>query len=130
MSSGSDWDPKPQERSWYSHRVTGDRGYLVRRGGVDMLRRDLPQSFPQTLGSDWVKDDNYRPLAIGQLARVAYNACQELNQVMGYAGEKRDWLSLPDEERARWLSGTGPDGGREAKLLYKVIWKVLSGMAR
>ena len=130
-----DWEPGPHERVWYRHRVTGDRAYLVREGGKDMLRLDRPLTIEHNparkLTNEWEKDETHRPIPIGQLARLAYGWCRELNTVLGrHEQRSKDWLALTDAEKQPYLSGQGPPGGPEARMLYKVAWKVLSGLAR
>lgn len=128
------WDPSPAERSWYTHRDTGDRGWLVRRDGRDCIRLDRGPHIDQTqrFGPTWVPDTGHRPLNLSQAARVAYAAYQELMRAQGAHGpSQRDWLALSDLERAAWLQGESPaDATPEAASLHSSMWAFLSRLAR
>jgi hypothetical protein len=124
-------DQKPEERVWYAHRTTGERAYLVLRDGREWMHLDRPTEALRAFTGDWVRDTEFRPIAIGQLAQVAYVAHQELCRVVGDHGQtQKAWVALSDAERRPWLDGTGPAEPKEARLLFKVIWKVLSTVSR
>lgn len=132
MTLPDNWDPPDNNRTWYTHQTTGERAYLVRRRGQEMVRLDRGPTVEliKRLNSDWALDETRRPLNLGQLARVAYIAHQALCKALGdHESARTEWESLSDFERQCWLNGTGPDGPDEAALLYRVIWRVLSGMA-
>jgi len=117
-----DWDPRPDERVWYSHTRTGDRGFLVRRDGKDMIRLDRPgdDQAVRKLNSEWQTDHDYRPLTRHHVGQVTFEADKRLCWPLGlHSLGNREWLSLSDKERIAWMNQGPPDGVRLA------VWKAI-----
>ena len=123
MSDAEHWNPKEHERQYFTHQLTGDRGYLVRREGRDVIRLDRGshEDIRTYNQHDWKPDETYRPLTRMHLAAIAFGADRVL---CGYVGRheqaRKEWLSLRDEERAKWLKD-GPPGPVARKKLFDLI---------
>ena len=131
------WDPKPHERSWYSHRTTGDRAWLVRRNGEDFMFLDqpmMPDEFRlrRYRQSDWIADPGPRQLQVASIARVAFAADAELRKALGVFGGPKSWEDLRENERIGWLQGKGPEFGKDTprQRLFRAIYGAIQGLAR
>lgn len=118
-------DPKPHERMYYRHTSTGDRGWLVRREGRDMIRMDRGaheelREFKPTI---WVRDNETRPLTVWSVAQVAFAADRQLCRAIGlHELAKKAWLDLSENKRREWME-TGPKGPEleKRRKLYEAI---------
>ncbi len=126
-----DWDPKPHERRWFTNHQTGDRAYLVRRGGKDCIRLDRPQQEivrPLRTG-EWDEDLDVRPLIVSQVARIAFAADAEFRKSLGMYGEAKLWDDLSERDRVAWLQGKGPQQ-KDRQKLFRAIWGSISELAK
>jgi hypothetical protein len=118
-----DWEPKPSERVYYRSKHDGQRAYLVKRNGVDMLRLDRPME--ELLvdmakdGGGWEKDSQSYPVSAHQAAKIAFVADRALCAVLGERFEAReDWINLHEKERIRFMEdGPDVDGPRDTLFL-------------
>lgn len=123
-----EYEPKPHERVWYTHALTGDRGYAVRRLGKDLVRRDRPGIDDVSDPSNWKRlvDDVPRFSAI-QIAQVCFEADKKLCWALGQPDlAKREWLDLKEPARIKWLN-EGPRTAQRAGL-YAVIRDYLKSL--
>jgi hypothetical protein len=130
-SSGKDWDPRPAERTYYRSNKTGDRGYLVRRDGRDMVRLDQPmhEALRRLDPNEWQPDHELRRLSRPQMAMVAWVADQELARALGFpADAKREWRDIPEHKRIKWME-TGPKNPVR-KFLFEAIMETLEEVNR
>lgn len=120
-----DIDPPSAERVWFTHTMTGERGYLAKRGGKDVIRLDRPMDPHATrpMGPDWQRDEGWRPITVNQRAQVAYAADLALCRALGnHAGAKKAWIDLPDSERITFIeSGPSEEDGPRHKLWLHVM---------
>lgn len=117
------YEPQPNQRDWYSHTRTGDRGYLVRRDGVDYVKLDRPnEEILKRHNGEWHKDEEHRPMTTAQIAQVAYEADRKLCFFLGkHERARKEWVSLSDKERIAWMrEGPKEPGPREE--LYVAIF--------
>lgn len=124
-STEADWDPDPRDRQWFSHRYTGDRGYLVRRAGKGMIRLDRPMEeiLFKDVG-DWVEDVEHRPMTVAQVAQIAFDADRRLCFYIGrHEQSKKEWANLRDKEKQFWMMKGPSETPR--KELYAGIFSVL-----
>jgi hypothetical protein len=106
-----DWDPKPSERKYYRSRQDGQRGYLVKREGQDVIRFDRPnEELLAPMGLDWMPDVQPHVLSPHAAAKIAYIADQALCRATGEYAPKKEWIDLGDKERIRFMKD-GPDVG-------------------
>jgi hypothetical protein len=124
-----DWDPKPSERSYYRSREDGQRAYLVKRNGVDMLRLDRPmQELLVDLTKEsgkWLEDKQTYPVSAHQAAKIAFVADRALCSVLGERFEaKEEWINVKEKERIRFMED-GPDVGGIRDKLFLAIMKAL-----
>lgn len=126
-----DVDPTLDERRYVRHRRTGERGYLVVRGGVERVRLDRPQETTLPRTDDWDDDMDVTRLTLQQVARVAYAADMELLRALGHYQPETAWLSLVPKVRIA-LVEKGPSGADVAirKLVWEAIWSVLRPLAK
>lgn len=121
-----DWDPKPHERQWYRHSITGDRGFLVRKDGKDFIRSDNPGEVNDKIfrPSDWMADHQERPLTAFHVAQICFEADKKYRFYMGSPkAMKENWLDLSEEKRILWMQ-RGPLATRRADL-YRAIREAL-----
>lgn len=126
-----EWDPAPPERSWYSHRVTGDFGWMVRREGKDVIKLDRPgvDEIRTYEEGEWVPRAEVRPLQMAQLAQIAFMADKQYCLATGdYKRAKTEWLSLSQEQRRAWIE-KGPQTDPNRKALYEAIVGALRHLA-
>jgi hypothetical protein len=113
-------DPEPAEREWYSHRQTGDRGWLVERDGRKMVHLDRKDQggFEELRPFDensWEKRVEPKVLIRNQAAQIAWAADRQLMQFLGKPQEaKMKWLELHENKRIAWVArGPGTTGARQ-----------------
>lgn len=126
-----DWDPELGMREWYTHRSTGDRGFMVRRGGKEMIRLDRPMDphAVRPMSADWLRDEGWRPITVHQRAQVAFEADRALCRALGmHEDAKKNWNELSDGARMRWTT-TGPLEEPRAGL-WEAIMEELRDLAR
>lgn len=124
------WDPKPSERTYYRSREDGQRAYIVKRLGKDMLRLDRPmEEILHPIDGRWVPDVQHHPLTPFAVAKVAFVADVALRQAMGQhvKPQDADWLSLKQEDRIQWMS-EGPETGDIRDDLHDAIMGTLKGL--
>lgn len=121
------FDPLPKDRQWVRHAQTGDRGYLVLRGGEMVVRYDRGASeitVPYNT-RDWDQEEAEPPVSELQVAMVCYEADIPLCRVLGLRGERpKSWLSMTDRERLVWKN-EGPTNHPKRMQLWEAIRKVL-----
>ena len=118
-------DPAPDDRIYYRHVREGQRGFMVERDGKQLIKLDRPNEeiLRPFREHEWMLDREARPLNKHQIGKVSFEADKALCEALGeYDGSKRDWLSLTDEKRIRWIERGPPPGPR--KELYNAICKV------
>lgn len=120
------WDPHPHQRVWYRSAVTGDRGWMVIRDGVDSIKLDRPNQeiVRPYYSSEWAAEKEHRPMTIAQVAQVAFAADRQLCTALQLYGQgKTQWIDLPEEKKIRWYN-EGPKNPVRAKL-YLAVRKAL-----
>lgn len=127
MSTPADWEPELWQRIYVRHAQTADLGYLVRRGGRDVVRLDRPN---QEVIRDyeprmWVTETAYRPVSHVQVVQVAFAADQMLLKALGeHDKARKGWHELSEKQRKAWLE-EGPVNPPKRAELYKVIVRCL-----
>lgn len=126
MKGDVDWDPKPDERTYYRSGQDGQRAYLVKRGGKDMLRLDRPmEELLRSLDASWQPDHRAYAFTEYQVAQVAHEAHRSLCRLLGkYQDAEKDWLSLKEQDRIKWME-VGPESGDIRDDLYDAIMGTL-----
>jgi len=123
-------DPKPADRVYYRHLETGDRGYMVERGGKPAIKWDRPFAGDVSLDvTRWKKEEDAVPLfSAHQIAMVAFAADKECCRALGQVDiAQRQWLDLAEKQRRDWMKD-----GPKVKLgprreLYEAVLKALGG---
>lgn len=126
-------DPPPDQRLYYRNRQTGDLGWLVRRGGKNVIRLDRGQreelrDFRESSAGespDWAAEHEPAKMTVSSCAKVAWAADQELCRALGLHGELvGEWLSLDEEVRIDWCkNGPGGDGPRAL-----MFWAIMASL--
>ena len=129
-SKDKDWEPSEQERTWYRHALTADRGYLCRRNGREMIRFDRPND-PHALepydAGKWNIDREHRPLQVLQTTLVAYAADQALCRALGLHEKQREWISMSEKMRIAWIKH-GPKKPAIRGELYAAVRGILKDL--
>lgn len=106
------WDPTAAGREYYRSRSTGDRGYIVRRDGREMVRLDRPMQeilFPKT--GEWALDEEATLLVPMQAVQIAFAADRQVCLAVGLHGDARvTWQDMSDEKRVAFAK-KGPEDG-------------------
>jgi hypothetical protein len=122
----------PEERTYYRHKQTGDKGYLVTVGGEKHIKYDRPYD-PTTMKfneAEWDLDKHPEPFSIGQAITVAFEADRALCNILGLYGEgRRSWQSMTEKDRVKFIL----DGPKEPPIrieIYKALRKILAPLTR
>lgn len=100
-----DWNPEPGEREYYRSKMTGDRGWLVRREGKDLIRLDRPMEELLRPLHGWQRDEEALLLPASQAAQVAFEADRALCRIYGlHAEARKTWADLKDKERIAFIN--------------------------
>lgn len=122
--NADDYDPSEQDKDYYRHRLSGNLGWMVRRGGREMIRLDRPQEeiLFHYRAADWDAEDRPRQLGPGQAARVAFEAYKALCAITGKPNRaKMEWHSMSEQARVDF-STKGP---RNPTQLEKKLWEAV-----
>lgn len=123
-----EWDPLPHERIYYTHVLSGDLGWLVRREGKDVIKLDRPglDEVRPFSASDWNLRHEVRPMAPGQVAKVMFEAHKALMLALAiHDKSKVEWADLSPEKRRAWIE-RGPTKPPIAAALYAAIKRTLA----
>lgn len=126
----SDTDPKPSDRVYYRSSEDGQRAYLVRRAGKDMLKLDRPmEEILRPFDGNWKPDVQQHPLTKHAVGKVAYDADVALRRAMGVhmKPQETEWLSMKEQARIKWME-SGPASGDVREDLYDAIMGTLSSL--
>src|SRR6476646_6409785 len=133
MDDAADWDPpSPAHRELYRSAQTGELGYLVRRGGLSMMRLDNPRQevLRRYAPGEWLAEVVQRPLAAIHAARVAFEADRALCRELGlHAHAKREWGKLRDGERQMYMTN-GPRTPPARVALYASVMAAMAHFVR
>lgn len=133
----ADWDPAPEEREYYTHRQTGDFGWLVRRDGEMVIKLDRPgldelrhfKKADQDEASLWTKKIDVRPLQPAHLAQIAFAADRQLCMCLGLFDQvKLEWIDLSPEKKRAWIE-KGPKTNENRRKLYEAIMGAVGHLA-
>ncbi len=121
-------DPAPDRRVYYRNNATADRGYMVKRYGADHIKLDRGPGTDETKlfrSDEWTQEARSKRFAAHEVAQIAYVADCRLWRSLGNAKEsKREWISLPEEERIRFLS-EGPKVSADHRRAR--LWRAIVG---
>jgi hypothetical protein len=123
-----DWDPPPGKRTYYRHAVDGQLGWLVRRGGREMIRLDRGEAevLRHMVEGQWVPDKEHRPLNKATVAKICHAADRELCFALGEHGKAQpDWNDLKQEEKREWML-VGPKSPVVRAVIYARIKDALA----
>lgn len=117
------YDPRPEEREYYTHQTTGDRGYRVVRDGKEMIRYDRGDSHevvvPFNIAS-WERDELALQFSDLQIAEACFKADQIVSRAIGKVGQSmKDWRNLTERERNQWMY-VGPKHPRRRRLWISI----------
>jgi hypothetical protein len=119
-----DFDPQPQDREYWRSTSTGDRGYIVKRKGVEVIRLDRPMQeliFPKT--QEWIADEFGSLMLESQAAGIAFAADREVCRAVGlHLESRRGWQDLSDQERMKFTKD-GP--ARTANPIRGVVYDAI-----
>lgn len=120
------------DREYYRSSQDGELGWVVDRGGVRYIQLNRPMEEilrPWNGGANWVPEVERRPINKAQLAKVCFEADRALCHALGIVDQsKKEWASLTDIERIRWME-KGPKG-TERGAVWLAIHHVLEPLTR
>lgn len=122
------YEPEPGKRLFVRDSRTGDLGWMVRRGGVDMVRLDRPnhEVLKPYHPASWEPQVEVKRASHAQLVMVAYEADRALLRMMGEFGKARtEFRDLTEKQRLAWIED-GPQEPTIRRILYRSIIDVLS----
>lgn len=130
--STPNWDPTPAKRCWYRSQQTGDRGYMVRRNGTDVIRLDRAGvEVLRKFDASWVPDNDAKPMRPIDLLRVIHAADVALCEVLGLHRLKpKAWLAMSDKERLEWMEFGPPTTNPLRVAVYKALHGTLQGVTK
>ena len=120
-------DPDPGEREYYTHRQTGDLGWLVIRDGRQCIKLDRPgyDDIRPFSEDAWAKRVEPKPIIRNQAAQVAWAADRILLQFLGKPDlAKVKWIEMTEQKRIAWVA-SGPQTKGMRKRLYDAIMATL-----
>ena len=128
LGDGRTWDPEPNERTYYRSQGSADRGWLVRRDGIDCIRLDRPMqdiSRPYK-AHEWLPEKEQHPLAPIAKAKIAFALDHELCQAIGLIkNSRKGWLDLTDDKKVEFME-RGPAAGPDIRLkMYALVMEGL-----
>lgn len=116
-----------ESKTYYRHRLTGDRGYLVERGDKTFIRLDRPAEVierPFVIG-EWIEEFELRNFTEVQMATVAFEADKKLCLFLGLPGEASAvWLNMSEQKRISFMR-EGPKAPAIRCELWESIMTVL-----
>jgi hypothetical protein len=124
-----------EERVYYRHKQTGDRGYLVTVDGKQHIRYDRPFDPTTSLWdgpqqANWELDKHPEPFSIGQAISVVFEADRALCNILGLYGEgRRSWQSMIEKDRVKFIL-EGPKEPAIRVQVYKALRKILEPLTR
>jgi hypothetical protein len=102
-------------------------GYAVEKEGKPYMKYDRPNEervIPFN-PSNWIQEEEYRPIPAAQVTQVAFDADRRLLLLLGYHNlARRTWLDLSDAQRATWIE-RGPQKPVIRRKLYWAIREIL-----
>jgi hypothetical protein len=107
-------DPPKHERCWFRHSISGDRGWLVKREGRDMIHLDRVADAVVPKDASWEPDQQKIELTEYQVAQICWDADAKLGYLTGRQ-KRKDWYLLTEEERTRFVRD-GPMGELRQRL--------------
>lgn len=119
----TNWDPKPTQREWYRHVMTGERGFRIVRNGMDRVQvARQGENLDRPLDPrEWTRETEQRPYSVAQIAQVAHAADAILCRHIGlYETARKKWADLTDEQKQRWYEG-GPRHPKRQKLYRSIM---------
>lgn len=128
----SEEDPAPDERVYYRHTHSGDRGYIVKRGGRDVIRLDRANEeiIKPLEPTVWRLEREHRPLTNMALAQIAYRADSELCFHLGeHDPNRKEWKSMYERERIKWMRQGPPPDPKIRQVLWRRVMETLAPIA-
>lgn len=124
-----------EERIYYRHTQTGDRGYLVEVNGEKHIKYDRPYD-PTTMpfngpeAARWELDKHPEPFSLGQAIQPVFEADRALCNILGLYGEgRRSWQSMTEKDRVKFIL-EGPKEPPIRVVVYKALRKILAPLTR
>lgn len=111
-------------------RLDGQLGEMVERDGIKVVKLDRPGEdlFRPYSPEGWITESEHRPLNPSQISRIAYEADRALRLASGHlSSQVKDWLSLKDEDRIKWIKDGPPESDSRRCDLYDAIIVTLGG---
>jgi len=132
MDQPDDWAPEPGKEEWWRNIRDGQRGYRIRKGGMDFIRLDRPEEeiLLPLKGNQWTIDRDLRPLHKHRCAMIAHAADRMLLIDLGYHGDaSKAWHELLEPERIRFME-KGPEDMVVRNNLFAAIMRELEPLTK
>lgn len=110
------------ERIFYRHVRTGDRGYLYEENGKKRIRRDSGVGDYPFNAHEWTIDRETRPLTEHVLTQTMFEADKVICRAVGLHNlAVRQWHSLTDEQRIAWSKEGPPKEHKERRAAWLAL---------
>lgn len=124
------YEPEKRDRIWFRRGLDGQLGYLVRRGGKQMIRLDRPGEEIIKPLNGWVEDKEHRPMVRMQAAMIAKSADEQLCKMLGlHDKRRRTWDDLTEEQKFLWAN-EGPQDPPARAAVWDGIMRALEPYMR
>ncbi len=115
-----------EEREWYRHVSSGDRGYLVNAETICLDRVPPVEMAYREL--EWKKEPGLAPLTARQVGQIAFSADRALCRMLGLVAKaRREWNTLGEQEQI-YFSKHGPAAPELRRKLFRAIKEELEGV--
>ena len=117
----------------YRSVTTGDRGFMIERGGLPFIRLDRKsQTTDRPYKEDeWVEESPHRPLLPHHLTRIYFESEKHLLIALGDPqGRKMDWDMMVNRERNEYRRDMDDADNPLVKKLHAQMRKVLGPLSQ
>lgn len=118
----------------YRSTLTGDRGFLLTRGGKKYVRLDRGSVISEKpyKESEWVEESENRPLLPMQVTRIYFELEKHLKIATGDVTAQRsmDWEMMTQRDRTAYFDTMDDTDNKLVRRLHKAVHKILDPLSR
>lgn len=118
----------------YRSTTTGDRGFMLERGGKKVIRLDRgSQVIEREYKKDeWVEESEHRPLLPMQVTRMFFEVEKHMLIALGDTAARRemDWEMMTNRTRTAYMEEMGETDNVLVKKLHRAMHKILDPLSQ